>query len=70
GPVTVPVIFPAMAIRGEMPCNVPCRRTIAEAIRGARLKVLSSYNPLGLVYNPFISGGIRLGEGSARAPPR
>ena len=35
--------------------------TIAEAIRGARLKVLSPYNPLGLAYNPFISGGIRLG---------
>lgn len=35
--------------------------TIAESIRGARLKVLSAYNPLGLVFNPFIAGGIRLG---------
>jgi hypothetical protein len=35
-------------------------KTIGEAVRDGRLAVLSTYNPLGLVYNPFISGGVKL----------
>ncbi|MFA4849518.1 MAG: coenzyme-B sulfoethylthiotransferase subunit gamma [Methanoregula sp.] len=34
--------------------------SIGEAVRDARLAVLSTYNPLGLVYDPFISGGLKL----------
>jgi cell division protein ZapA (FtsZ GTPase activity inhibitor) len=35
-------------------------KTIGESVRDGRLAVLSTYNPLGLVYSPFISGGVKL----------
>jgi hypothetical protein len=35
-------------------------QSIGEAVRGARLKLLSEGNPLGLVYIPFVLGGLKL----------
>ena len=35
-------------------------QSIGEAVRGARLKLLNEGNPLGLVYIPFVLGGLKL----------
>lgn len=43
--------------------------TIGEAVRAARLRLLSHANPLGLVYSPFISPDIRLQEVREEMPP-
>jgi hypothetical protein len=34
--------------------------TIGEAIRNSRLKLLSSGNPLGLVYIPFVKSSLKI----------
>jgi hypothetical protein len=55
-------IYPAMAIvfahkfLEEFLGGEPAGR----AVRDARLEVLKNYNPLGLVYNPFLSSGLTL----------
>lgn len=36
------------------------RQTVGEAVRGARLKLLQDWNPLGLVYIPFVLPGLQL----------
>jgi hypothetical protein len=56
------LIFDSMAARFADAClsSFIGGKTIGESVRDGRLAILSTYNPLGLVYNPFISGGLKL----------